>query len=91
MSYLFFVGVILSVDINTPVDIALSPVTKFLILFKYLVVKCIDLSKLLVRSVSMSVYFVLDFASCLADWYHPLDVKHIFAEASSAFSYLAVV
>lgn len=78
-AYLLFFRVVLSIDVHTCVDIFLRAVTKVFVLRQDLMIKGIDLLKLFVRRVLVSVNFVLDFACRCCHGYHPLYVEHVFA------------
>lgn len=78
-AYLLFFRVVLSIDVHTRVDISLRAVTEIFVLRKDLMIKDINLLKLFVRRILVSVDFILDFACRCCHRYHSLYVEHVFA------------
>lgn len=78
-AHLLLFGMELSVDIYARVDISLRTMTEVFVLRQDLMIKGIDLIKLFVRCILVSVDLILDFACRRCQGYHAQYVEHVFA------------
>lgn len=79
-SYPLFVGMQLARNKHIGIHVALCTLTEVLVLLQNLPIEIADVGELLVRSILMTVDFVLDLASCRRSGYHALDVEEVVAK-----------